>query len=470
MRRFFTLSLPCLALALVAAYGSGCGGSKPGLGGGGGGGGGGGDDGGGGTSTPHALGVVALGESHAPSGGTSTPSVLATFLPDAAAVAQTCATQVGGCSFVSAPQCGGSGSSCGQGESCTWDSACNPTCTATCSLQCGTGEECYFASPNQPECRQIQTFDAGALAFAGPGMTTPITLFPPYAYTSSAQGAPYLAGKSIEVQASGATGAGFDKFDEQFTATTLLATNLASLSPTAVSGTGAIPLTWAAGSDSINIRVSGAGGVATCTATDSSGSFQVPRAVVTAALGSAGSTELSLTVTRERDQWYKNQTTHGSLSTATVQPVGWLELTTTSTESASFQVTVQECTDPGDVMCPDGCFDTQTDQYHCGSCTVVCSSTETCVEGQCTGATSTDCTTCQNSADTGTCSASFTTCESDTECNSYGSCFAACASGDTTCQSNCETEYPDGYTDFLSYKDCICFTACPSECATACAE
>jgi len=106
-------------------------------------------------------------------------------------------------------------------------------------------------------------------------MTTPITLFPPYEYQSSAQGAPYLTGKSIEVQASGAAEAGFDKFDEQFTATTLLQTNLASLSSATISGTGPIPLTWAAGSDSINISVSGPGGVATCTATDSSGSFQI---------------------------------------------------------------------------------------------------------------------------------------------------------------------------------------------------
>jgi hypothetical protein len=469
MPRLLGLSLSCLALTLVA-YGSGCGGSKPGLGGNGGGGssGGGGDDGGGGTSTPHALGIVALGESHAPSSGTSTPSVLAAFIPDAAAVAQTCAKQISGCSFVSAPHCGGSGSSCGQGETCTWDSACNPTCTAQCSLTCGMGQECYFASPNQPECRQIQTFDAGALAFAGAGMTIPITLFPPYAYQSTAQDAPFLAGKPIEVQASGAAGAGFDKFDEQFTATTLLQTNLTSIS-SAVSGTGAIPLTWAAGGDSINISVAGAGGVATCTATDSSGSFPIPRAVVTAALGNT--TELSLTVTRERDEWHKSETTHGSLSTATVQPVGWLELTTTSSESASFQVNVvPQCTGAGEVMCPDGCFDTQIDQYHCGSCTTVCSSTETCISGQCTGTTSTTCTTCQNTADTGTCSASFTTCESDTECNSYGSCYAACAAGDPTCESNCEALYPNGYTDFLSYKDCICFTACPSECATACAQ
>ena len=464
MRGLLTFSFPCLALALVA-YGSGCGGSKPGLSGGSGG-----DDGGGGTTTPHALGTVVLGESHAPTGGTSTPLVVASFLPDAGAVAQTCATQISGCSFVSAPQCGGSGSSCGVGETCTWDSACKPTCTAACSLQCSTGQECYFASPNQPECRQTQTFDAGALAFAGPGMTTPITLFPPYEYRSSAQGAPFLAGKSIEVQASGGAGAGFSKFDEQFTATTLLQTNLANISAAMVSGTGAVPLTWTSGGDSINVSVSGPGGIAICTATDSSGTFQIPRTVVNAAIGKNGATEVSITVTRERDEWHKSEGTHGSLSTATVQPVGWLQLTTTSSESASFPVMVQQCSGPGEVMCPDGCFDTQIDQYHCGSCTTVCSSTQSCVNGQCTGGTTTDCTTCQNSADTGTCSASFSTCESDSQCPTFGTCYKGCAAGDTTCQSNCEVSYPTGYNDYISYKDCICFTACPSQCATACAQ
>ena len=465
MRRWFAFSFPCLALTLVA-YGSGCGGSQPELGGGGGGGG----DDGGSSTTPHALGTIVLGESHAPTGGTSTPVVAAAFVPDAAAVAQKCATQISGCSFVSAPQCGGSGASCGVGETCTWDSACSATCTAACTLQCGTGQECYFASPNQPACRQTQTFDAGALNFAGAGMTVPLTLFPPYQLESTGQGAPFLAGKTIEVQASGAAGAGFDKFDEQFTATTLLQTNLASISAATVSGTGAIPITWAAGNDSINVTVSGPGGVATCTATDSSGSFQVPRAVVNAAIGKNGASELSLSVTRERDEWHKSEAVHGQLSTATVQPIGWLELTTASNESATFPVTVQQCSGSGEMMCPDGCFDILVDQYHCGSCTTVCSSTQSCVNGQCTTGTTTDCTTCQNTADSSTCASAFTTCTSDSQCSSFGSCYTGCASGDTTCQSNCESSYPTGYTDYINYKDCICFSACPTQCATACSQ
>ena len=54
-------------------------------------------------------------------------------------------------------------------------------------------------------------------------MATPITPSSPYSFTSSAgMGSPFLAGGAITVQGSGATGAGFAPFSEQFTATTLL--------------------------------------------------------------------------------------------------------------------------------------------------------------------------------------------------------------------------------------------------------
>lgn len=465
MRRFFSVSLPCLALTL-AAYGSGCGGSNNSVGSGGGGGDDGGPGQGGGTTIPHALGTVLLGESHAPSGGTSSPVVSAAFVPDVSQLPQSCSTQIGGCTFVTTPQCG-TGNTCGAEETCAWDSACNATCKPACTLQCSTGQECYFAAPNSPACRQTETFDAGALAFAG--TTTPITLFPPYAYQAAAGGAPFLAGAQIEVQASGATNAGFDKFDQKFTATTFLQTNppIDKIPATTIFGTGSIPIAWAPGSDTINITVTGLGGTATCTATDSSGSFQIPRAVVTAALGKGETSELAIGVTRERDEWDKSATTHGSMTTATVQPVGWLEMTTMSTESATYQ----GCGATGETMCPDGCYDTQTDQYHCGSCTVVCGANEACENGQCTtGTTTTDCTTCEQSAETGTCASQTTTCEDDGQCTSYSTCLGACTAGDTTCESTCESEYPTGYSDYLNYKDCVCFTACPSECASACSQ
>jgi hypothetical protein len=330
-------------------------------------------------------------------------------------------------------------------------------------MQCGTGQECYFEAPNQPACRQTESFDGGAIAFAG--TTTPITLFPPYTYQADGAGAPFLAGASIQVQASGAAGAGFDKFDDTFTATTFLQTNppINTIPGTTVFGTGSIPIAWAPGSDTLTITVSGSGGVATCTADDTTGSFQIPRAAVTAAQGK-GPSSLAITVTRERDQWDKSETTHGTLSTQTVQPVGWVELTTQSTESATFQ----GCTDPTESMCPDGCFDLSSDEYHCGSCTTVCDSTETCNAGTCTTGTSSDCTTCSTEADSSQCSTYYASCNSDTQCTSYSSCRDACATGDTTCVSECASTYPTGYSEYLNYADCICFTACPTQCASSC--
>jgi hypothetical protein len=172
-------------------------------------------------------------------------------------------------------------------------------------------------------------------------------------------------------------------------------------------------------------------------------------------------------VTRERDTWDKSVSTHGTLTTATVQPVGWLDLATASTESASFE----GCSDPTETMCPDGCYDTQTDEYHCGSCTVVCAANEVCQSGQCTSSTTTEtCQSCETTAESGTCASQMSACEGDGgQCSDYESCVQACTAGDTTCESTCESDYPTGYADFSSFADCICFTACESECATECA-
>ncbi|HEY1697220.1 MAG TPA: hypothetical protein VGG39_33900 [Polyangiaceae bacterium] len=468
MRRLVSFSVPCLTVVFVAALSGGCSGANDSAGKGGGNGsssGGSSSSGGGDSGPPHAVGTILLAETHAPTGGSSTPELLASFLPDSTAIASTCATQVGGCTFVTTPACGASG--CGAGEECTWDASCNPTCKAACTLPCQSGQECYFAAPSSPACRTIETFDAGALAFAG--TTSPITLFPPYQYEAAAGGAPFLPGGSIEVKASGATGAGFNQFDEKFTATSLLQTTppLDSIAATTVFGTGPIPVGWAPGSDTITVTVTGVAGTATCTATDSTGSFQIPRSVVSAAMGAGGTSQLQIGVTRERDDWDKGASTHGSLAAETVQSVGWVEVSTASSESASFQ----GCPGSGETMCTDGCFDTQSDPYHCGSCDVVCGADQTCDAGQCSGSTTTtSCSTCETSAESTTCSSQTTSCEDDGECTSYSTCVGACTAGDSTCKSSCETEYPLGYTDFLAYRDCICETACSTECASACAQ
>jgi hypothetical protein len=455
MTRFLSFSIPSLALISAVTYASGCSSSSGHSGPGGG-------DGGSSSDTPHAIGLVALGESHKP-GGSSVPTVLATFLPDSTALPQACTTQVAGCTLVTAPQCG---TGCGSGQVCGWDTVCNPTCQAACTAQCTANEECYFPSPGQPACRPTQSFDAGPLAFMG--TTSPITMFPPYQYQGMAGGAPFLANAQIEIQAQGASGAGFDAFDEKLTATTFVQTTppIDELASATVFGVGAVPIGWNPGSDTINITVTGAGGITvTCTAQDSTGHFDLPRAAIAAAQGSGGGGGFSITVTREHDDWYKSQGTRGTLTGQTVQPVGWLELTTESTESASFQ----GCPQANDTMCPDGCFDTSSDPLHCGSCTVVCTSDQSCNSGSCQSQmTMTDCTTCQGTADSGTCSSSYNACEADPNCQAYDSCTQSCGTGNPSCISGCQTQYPAGYSELMSYWDCICNTACTADCTATC--
>jgi len=457
MRRFGLL-LSSLALGSAVAYATGCSSSSSSPSGSGN------SPDGGATTPPHALGAVLLGESHAPGSAISTPVVTAGFLPDATMVPQSCTTQVAGCTLTTTPKCGAMG--CGAGSTCNWDASCQPTCQPVCSMECGAGMQCYFASPNQPACRTTETFDAGALVFVG--TTSPITLFPPYSYQGSAGVAPFAPGASIQVQGSGATAAGFNAFNATTTGTTLVKTNppLDQIPKTVVFGLGALPIGWEPGSDTVTITVASAAGVVSCAADDSSGGFQIPRAAIAAAQGAAGGSSLSIAVTREHDDWNKAVNTHGTLSTATVQPVGWVELSTVSSEAA----TLQGCTIATETMCPDGCFDTNSDPLHCGSCTVICGSGQSCVSGQCTTGTTSTCTTCQDTADTGTCAGVFATCTGDTNCTSYGTCAGACAAGDTTCLSTCESEYPTGYPEFMTYRACICQTACPSQCATECAQ
>jgi len=459
MRRFLSLSLPTLALGVAIVHAVGCSSSSSGSsnnaqGD---------DGGGGGGDTPHALGAIVLGETHAPTGGTSTPLVTAGFIPDSTALPKACSTQVAGCTMVTTPTCG---TGCSSGQACAWDASCNPTCQTACTLDCGSGQECYFVSPGTPACRVKQSFDAGALAFAG--TTTPITLFPPYAYDAMGMGAPFLAGSQIEVQASGASGAGFDKFDEKFTATSFLQTNppISQLTAATVFGLGAVPVAWNPGSDSITVTVTGSGGTVTCDAQDSTGSFQIPRDAVNAAVGKGSGAGLTLTVTRERDEWHKSESDHGTLVGATVQPAAWLELTTISTETATIQPS-EGCSVPGETMCPDGCFDLTNDPTHCGSCTTVCTSAQTCSAGQCTTGTTTDCTTCESQADTSSCTTAYDSCEADSNCTSYASCDSGC-SGDPTCLSNCQSQYPTGYSEYQNYKTCICQVACVSSCASQC--
>jgi hypothetical protein len=336
-------------------------------------------------STPHALGTIVLGESRsAANPAQSTPVISASFVADAKkGQPASCGRTVGKCEITEAPQCTTGGvTGCASGEVCTYDDKCNAKCVATCTASCAADEECYLSSPGVPECRPKATFDAGALAFDG--TTQSITLFPPYTVQPTGIGAPFLAKSEIRVQASGATGTGFDKFDEKFTSTTFMLTTppLAKTPKNVVFGTGDIPISWQPGADKVTISITGAMATARCDADDASGKFSVPREVVQQVSGTTSTTQtaISVTVSRQRREVRKNKSTLGTINGKPVDK-GWLELVTISSESATFQPP-PTCTSTT-TLCDDRCVYLQSDAQNCGQCGRKCAANQYCSSGVC---------------------------------------------------------------------------------------
>jgi hypothetical protein len=334
-------------------------------------------DGGTPADVPHAHATIVLGEVHTAGGlGQSTPIVAASFVPDTSAQPDACALEIGGCEVVTVPDCGGT---CLAGELCQMGPTCAPTCVATCDLACGEGEECYFPVPGSPACRTLETFDAGALSFSG--TTVPLTLFPPYQFAGDVTGALALPGQEITVHASGATGAGFAAFDRSFVATELLVTSIDEITMEQAYGPGALPVRWQPGSHEVRVTLTVAGvaggyGVVTCDAPDT-GTFDVPRAAIAAAVSADEPSSIHLDVARRAVALHTDAMTTGALLQATVQPVGWVELVSSSSES----ITIQGCS--GLAFCGGACVDTQSDETNCGACNVVCGPTQTCSLGDC---------------------------------------------------------------------------------------
>ena len=341
------------------------------------------------TAPPHALGTIVLGESRSSATGDSNPLISASFVPDAK-LTKSCTKKVGACELTETPKCmTGSMQGCGAGEVCTFDDECTAKCVQSCTKACGAGEACYFTSKSSGTateqdmaCKKKDRFDAGAIAFDG--TTQAITLFPPYAVTPNGNGAPFMARSEIRVQASGGSAAGFEEFDEKFTSTTFLETDppLRELPRSEIFGSGAVGISWIPGEDTIYVSASGPGGVAKCQADDSSGEFELPRAVIREVLSAgegSSSTTVSISVTRERREVRKGKKTFGELSGGqVVQPEGWVELITRSTESHSFA----SCS-TGQALCDDQCVNIQSDPQNCGGCGKVCPSSYYCSAGSC---------------------------------------------------------------------------------------
>jgi hypothetical protein len=79
--------------------------------------------------------------------------------------------------------------------------------------------------------------------------------------------------------------------------------------------------------------------------------------------------------------------------------------------------------------------------------------------GQCGLSTgSTTCDTCMDTA----CLSQCTTCSSG-QCYDYLVCFSNCATGDATCEKNCEAQDPTGFAQYNNLINCL-----GTSCATAC--
>lgn len=421
-----------------------------------------------GSSVPHALGQIVLGESHSSSGGSASPYVLASFIPDTTAVKKKCAKTIAGCELATAPQCSttpdGGCDFLSKREICQFDDNCQPRCVKLCDAKCGADEECYFPSPGSTACRKRETFDAGALSFAG--TTTSITLFPPYSYSGSGAGAPFLEKSELTVQASGAAGAGFDGFTQKWNSTTYLRTEppLSKLTKAQAFGSGAVPVKWVPGTDKIVLSVSGPGGAATCIAKDEMGAYDVPREVITAVLGERTDVNqlLSISVTRQRKETRKGLKTKGVLLSQMVQSDGWLELSTTSNES----ITIQGCS-AGTALCGgDMCVDLRYDEKNCGRCGKVCATSDRCNYGSCQGPGA--CTECVNNAEGGACKLESDTCSQDggtTGCAAFRACMRSCSAGDTTCTGKCSMAASTGAkTKYNALVTCL-NDACRSMCS-----
>ena len=412
---------------------------------------------------PHALGMISIGEAHASSGGTASASVTAQFVPDAAAMAPTCAVEVtAGCTIAARPECGGT---CGDDEVCSFDGACDSACTRICDADCDDGEECYFPTPDAPACRARQSFDSGAIALSG--TTTPVTLFPPYSFDGVDEGSLFLDGAELSVTAMGATGAGYGSFTDSFTATRLLRSQpaLHELSLVDIFGSGEVPVQWLPGSDQIRIAATvtsttGTSRTITCEADDPSGRFDIPRAAIDAALDGETLDAMTIAITRSRSETHYGIATVGSIPGETVQPTGWLELTTSSTETASFT----GC-EGSEQLCGDECIDVTYSDDNCGECGNACASGDYCSAGTCSGATA--CNGCINEASTtGTCAALYDNCTNTPACADLRGCLNGCSTQD--CVNQCFTDHDAGRDAYQSWANCICNNACTTECNDAC--
>ncbi len=143
-----------------------------------------------------------------------------------------------------------------------------------------------------------------------------------------------------------------------------------------------------------------------------------------------------------------------------VQPVGYLQIITSSTEFHAFQ----GC-NPGEAVCNEACVDVQFDDDNCGGCDKACAADDSCNEGTCSGPTV--CNECAEAATTGACKAENDACDADPVCKAFEACFTKCQT--QACVDLCVEGLTQDDIDLYNAQiSCICDDACLNECAGEC--
>ncbi|MBA2663078.1 MAG: hypothetical protein H0U74_12350 [Bradymonadaceae bacterium] len=385
------------------------------------------------------------------------------FVPDAsAAAAPSCALQIGGCWLSQYPDCP---DGCEANEYCAFTAGCAGQCKRACDLSCANDEECYFPVANNPACRKTESFNAGNLNFTG--TTEPLTLSPPYSFSNAGGGSLFTDASTITVRANGSTAAGFAGFEQSFTTTKHLQSSPSNVAIGlgTIFGEGPVEFNWEAGSDSVTLTAIvtsklGRVGVLSCSANDASGGFSLPRSTIDAAIDDEELASLSFHLTRTRTETRSGLVTRGTLNNATVQPVGRLHLTSSSTESGTFLSCIL-----GEDLCGDTCADLTTSRSHCGECSNNCVRGDNCGESKCFGPGA--CTSCRDDV-TGRsgadCTSANQTCNNDPACTTYRTCLAACTTN--ICRSVCgNTAGPTAIQRYQAVETCVCK---PTNCGHQC--
>ena len=240
--------------------------------------------------------------------------------------------------------------------------------------------------------------------------------------------------------------------------------SLSDLSLAKVFGSGDLPVKWKAGEGEVTVSVAVtaddfSSGWLTCEADDTSGSLEIPRDAILAAIDGGDVAGMSVSIERRRVDTTKGLTTTGTLTGVTVEAVGWVDIVTVSTETHTF-----EGCDSNELFCGDECIDVEYDNDNCGSCGNSCIEGDSCEGGACVGIGA--CNACAEDSEEGACKSENDACDADPDCAALKACIKGCNS--SACIDECAGDNPDGIDLYNETGYCICEDACYDECYNYC--